>query len=230
MFAWLPNPLIIPVGLAIGILIAAPVGPVNVLCVQRAIERGTIGGVVAGSGAALADGLVALAAALGVSVVTGLVEYYRDPIQMIGGLALLLFGGRLMVSHPHVPQPQMTADASARAAIRETIWDLPKSFFLTITNPAAVLGLVAIFGGISSFVEVGGKIDALTMVAAIVTGSMIWWIGLSALVAYLRRSIDERWFAGVNRIAGGLLIAFGVVLLSELGWTVVTGEHIALAA
>ncbi len=73
----LPNPLIIPVGVIIGILVAAPVGPVNVLCIQRAIERGFWGGIAAGMGAMFGDGLIALCAALGVGAISGAVAYHR---------------------------------------------------------------------------------------------------------------------------------------------------------
>lgn len=227
MFDWLPNPFVVPVGLGIGVLIAAPVGPVNVLCIHRALSSGTLAGVVAGTGAALADGLIALFAALGVSALTGLVEAYRDPIQGLGGIALVLFGLRMLASRPHVGASSAIGANTVRGVILETIWDLPKAFFLTVTNPAAVLGLIAIFGGLSSFVEVRGKVDALTLVAAIVGGSMCWWIGLSAFVSRYRDRIDERWFARINHGAGVALILFAGVLLGELVIKAVTGAQVA---
>ncbi len=94
----IPNPFIIPVGLIIGILVAAPVGPVNVLCVQRAIERGFWGGLAAGIGAVLGDGLIALFAGLGVGAISGAIEHHRTAIQIVGGLALIAFGLKLLVT------------------------------------------------------------------------------------------------------------------------------------
>ena len=155
MFEWLPNPLVVPVGILIGILISAPVGPVNVLCIRRAIEFGVLGGLAAGLGAVLADGLIALAAALGVGAVSGLVETYRYVIQAIGGLALIVFAILLLRADRSV-EVQVTDDLD-RSSVAMIAGDLPKAFLLTITNPAAVLGLFAIFGGVSSFVEVRGK-------------------------------------------------------------------------
>ncbi|HRD77984.1 MAG TPA: LysE family transporter, partial [Hyphomicrobiaceae bacterium] len=166
-----PNPLIIPVGMFIGVLIAAPVGPVNVLCVQRALERGFWGGVAAGIGAVLGDGLIALLAALGVGAVSGAVAHYRSSIQIVGGLALLAFGVRLYFMRPNIVAPN--PEQEAKTSLRDFAWDIPQTFFLTITNPAAVLGLFAIFGGVSTFVNVDSWIDALTMVAAIVGGSLM---------------------------------------------------------
>ena len=136
---FIPNPLIIPVGLVIGILVAAPVGPVNVICIQRSLQRGFWGGVAAGAGAVLGDGLIALSAALGVGAISGAVKYHRVAIEAVGGLALLAFGIRLYLSAPRLIMNGGEAESPALGAY---LWDTAKSFFLTVTNPGAVLGLL----------------------------------------------------------------------------------------
>jgi threonine/homoserine/homoserine lactone efflux protein len=209
----IPNPLIIPVGLVIGVLIAAPVGPVNVLCIQRAIQRGFFGGVAAGIGAVLGDGLIALFAALGVGAISGAIKAWRNWIQVIGGLALLVFGLKLYLASPAVDGPMRTGDD--KASLADFAWDIPQTFFLTITNPGAVLGLFAIFGGISSFVEVSSYIDAFTMVAAIMGGSLVWWIVLSNMISRIRHKITAEGLSLINRIGGLLLGGFGMTLIGE---------------
>lgn len=209
-----PNPLIIPVGMIIGVLIAAPVGPVNVLCVQRAIERGFWGGMAAGLGAVLGDGLIALLAALGVGAVSGAIAHHRTAIQVIGGIALLAFGARLYFSRPNIIAPATAREEAA--SLKDFAWDIPQTFLLTVTNPAAVLGLFAIFSGVSSFVNVDSWVDALTMVAAIVGGSLAWWIVLSRLVGLIRHRITIDRLQTVNRVAGVLLICFGLILIGEI--------------
>ncbi len=214
MLELIPHPLILPVGLAVGVLIAAPVGPVNILCIQRAIERGFFAGIFAGLGAVLGDGLIALLAALGVGQITGAISRYRDVVQMIGGLVLAGFGVMLSRSKPRF----QTAEPSRAewSSLKDHIWDIPKTFLLTITNPGAVLGLVAIFGGVSSFVGVSSTIQALWLVAAIVVGSLAWWVFLSAMVARIRHKLTEQRLAGMNYWAGLVLVAFGAVLMAEL--------------
>jgi threonine/homoserine/homoserine lactone efflux protein len=212
---YIPNPLIIPIGLFAGILIAAPVGPVNVLCIQRAIERGFWGGIAASIGSVMGDALIALSAGLGVGTVAGAVETHRALIQLCGGLALIAFGIRLYLTPPRL---QATGEAAASARLRDVAWDIPQTFFLTITNPGAVLGLFAVFGGISTFVEVHSTIDVLLLVAAIVAGSMLWWVTLSNIIGRYRHQIDARTLHFVNRIAGLLLAVFGAVLIAEVIW------------
>jgi threonine/homoserine/homoserine lactone efflux protein len=212
---FIPNPLIIPVGFAVGVLIAAPVGPVNIICIQRAIAKGAFGGMAAGLGAVLGDGLIALAAALGVGLISGAITQYQTAIQLIGGIAIMVFGVKLYATEPVIEQAP-NGDEQRWATLVELIWDVPKTFFLTVTNPAAVLGLIAIFGGVSSFVEVRSRVDAFTMVAAIMIGSMAWWVFLSVLIGRLRGRLTLRSVGRINKVAGLLMIGFGVLLAGEL--------------
>jgi threonine/homoserine/homoserine lactone efflux protein len=210
----IPNPLIIPVGLLIGVLVAAPVGPVNVLCIQRAIERGFWGGIAAGLGAVLGDGLIAFLASFWVGTISGAVQYHRTAIQIVGGLALIGFGLKLYFTRPRLEALHPTHEENA--SLKDFAWDIPQTFFLTITNPGAVLGLFAIFGGVSTFVEVRSNVDALTMVAAIMSGSLAWWVTLSNLIGRFRHRLNAERLKLINQMAGLLLVSFGVVLVGEM--------------
>jgi threonine/homoserine/homoserine lactone efflux protein len=221
----LPNPLVLPIGFVIGILVAAPVGPVNILCIQRAISRGFWGGVAAGLGAVLGDGLIALMAAMGVGAISGVIDYHRTAIQVVGGLVLIGFGWRLYATAPSIDEGD--ENGNGNGSLRAYLWDIPKTFLLTVTNPGAVLGLFAIFGGISTFVEVTGPVEALLMVGAVMAGSLSWWVGLSYIVARLRHRLSFNRLALINRIAGLALVAFGLVLIGEIAYLWMTGSAIA---
>jgi threonine/homoserine/homoserine lactone efflux protein len=210
---FVPNPLIIPVGIVIGVLITAPLGPINVLSLQRAVERGFWGGVAAGLGVALGDGLIALLAALGVNAVSGAVRHHRFAIQSIGGIVLLLFATRLFFTEPRI-DPEKGTDENA--SLGDFAWDIPQMFFLTITNPGAVLGLFAVFSGVGTFVELETHVDVVTMVAAIMGGSLVSWITLSKLISGIRHRLDLNNLRLINRAAGVLMFGFGLMLLGEV--------------
>ena len=210
--AYIPNPLIIPVGVAMGILLAMPFGPINLLGIQRAVERGFFGGMAAGIGIMAGDGLIALGAALGVNAVSGALRQYRTVIQIVGGLALLGFGIRRYLTRAAVAMDAHTEKAS----IWDYVWDIPQTFILTITNPAALIGLIAIFGGVSSFVEIDSYIDAFTMVAAIMGGSFLYWFVVSQFIASIRHRLDVVRLGQINRVAGLVLIGFGCWLIAEM--------------
>jgi threonine/homoserine/homoserine lactone efflux protein len=195
-----------------GMLLAMPFGPVNLLGIQRAVERGFFGGMAAGLGIMAGDGLIALAAAMGVNAISGAIRQYRTAIQIIGGIALLGAGIKL-----YLTRAAIVMDTPAKkASLRDYAWDIPQTFFLTITNPGAVLALVAIFGGVSSFVEIESYVDALTMVAAIMGGSFLYWFLVSQFIAAIRHRLDVVRLGQINRIAGLVLIGFGCVLIGEM--------------
>lgn len=212
----IPNFLVIPIGVVIGVLVAAPVGPVNVLCIQRSIERGALGGIAAGLGAVLGDGLLALAAALGIGAVSGAIREHRAIIQVVGGIAMLAFGLKLYFTPPGL-QIQKT-DGKRDVRLIDFVWDIPQTFFLTITNPGALLGIVALIGAASTFVALDRTIDALVLVAAIVGGSLAWWVGLSHLIGRVRHHLDPKYLLQINRAAGLVLLVFGAAMLFELAW------------
>jgi len=221
-------------GLLIGVIVAAPVGPVNILCIQRTLERGFWAGVAAGFGAVLGDGLLAAAAAFGVTAISNLTSDYRTTIQLIGGAILLVFGMRLYLAAPRsAPQGSRWAELRRiaetipdmfRPLMRYQIWRIvphasviPQSFFLTVTNPGAILGMFAIFGGLGSLT--GGLtsyVEALTLVLAVMCGSLMWWIGLSHIISTVRHKLDEGRLQRINQIAGGVLVGFGFLLIGQL--------------
>ena len=212
----IPNPLIIPIGMIIGVLVAAPVGPVNILCIQRAIAQGLVGGVIAGLGAVLGDGLIALSAALSFGVIAEGIEHNRVVIQMIGGIVLFAFGWHLYRSPP--PTNGANTQQNENGGTRLHLWDIPKSFLLTVTNPGAVLGLFAIYGGISTYVGIETYVERLLLVAAIMGGSLCWWFGLASFVARVRHGLSEKRLTQINILAGLALVAFGALLLGELAF------------
>jgi threonine/homoserine/homoserine lactone efflux protein len=211
--SYLPNLfLIVPVGFVAGLLLALPFGPINLLGLQRAVERGFFGGMAAGIGIMLGDALIALCAALGVHTITGAIRNYRGAFQLIGGLALLAAGIKLYFA----PKSIATHVDVAKASLRDYAWDIPALFLLTITNPAAVLGLMAIYAGVSSFVEVDSILDALLLVASATGGSFVYWFVVSERIAFVRHRLDSVQLGRINALAGLILIGFGAVLAAEI--------------
>lgn len=222
-------------GLIIGVIISAPVGPVNIVCIQRTLERGFWGGLAAGLGAVLADGVIAAGAAFGLTAISGIMSENKQVIQLVGGLLIIGFGVKLYFARPKLTRQKQTSWAQLRRlvdwipgklrpALRFQIWRvlphasvIPQTFFLTITNPGAILGLFAIIGGIGSVM--GGiktYIEALILVFSIMAGSALWWAILSRIIETLRERINENRLKIINQIAGVVMLIFGGILCFEL--------------
>lgn len=198
----------IALGAAIGIITSAPVGPVNIMAIRNAVQRGTRDGFLVGLGAVLADTIYATVAVFGVSAVTGFIEGQVDVIKLVGGLLLIGFGTIVVRSHPHLESESGAANLWTEATA---------AFFLTLTNPGAVLGFVAIIGGLGSWrPEPGDHLGAMALVAGVSFGAAAWWGGLSLIVNRFSTKLDDRWLERANRIAGTLLVLFGLGIFLDL--------------
>lgn len=196
-------------GLAVGVVFSAPVGPVNILCVQRAFRSGFFAGLAAGWGAVAGDGLFASVAAFGITAVSGFIEGHSTWLQLIGGLLLIAFGIRTARAHPHLDEGEEETATLVRTAVA--------TFGMTITNPATVLGFLALFGSLGDWApKPGDWLGAGTFVVGVVAGGSTWWLAVAAAVAALRDHMTDRTLARINLVAGALLVLFGCAVLLRL--------------
>lgn len=201
-------------GLAIGFAVAAPVGPIGILCIRRTLVGGHMAGFVSGLGAAAADALYGLIAALGLTLVGEfLIDHVRG-LTLSGGLFLLYLGVAEWRSRP----PDLAvAPASNPIGLAG---DFTSTLFLTLANPMTILSFIAIFTGLG-VAGPGGAVGEdepdtarlATLVAGVFVGSAGWWLTLSSGVVLVRRHLNTGALVWMNRIAGSLIIGFGFYAL-----------------
>lgn len=194
-------------GLIIGFAIAAPVGPIGILCIQRSLHDGFKIGLMTGLGAALADGTYGLIAGFGLTSLSSLLVTHQFWIRIIGGLFLLYLGTKLFFTKPR--------EKSAGNSDKSSWHALGTTYLLTLTNPATILSFVAIFAGLGLGTMNPNHVDAVIMVSGITIGSAIWWFILSSGVAFfLHHRLSSTMMQGINRLSGIIIFAFGVFSLS----------------
>jgi threonine/homoserine/homoserine lactone efflux protein len=194
-------------GLAIGLSIAAPVGPIGVLCIRRTLADGRLAGLSTGLGAATADACYGVAAGFGLSVISTLLLRQSLWIRLVGGLFLCYLGIRTATAMPA---------AHAASAAGRTLWQSYLSALaLTITNPLTILSFAAVFAGVGVGAT-GGAAGAALLVSGVLVGSALWWLILSSTVGLLRTRITARALRWVNRCSGAALVAFGLLALASL--------------
>lgn len=195
-------------GFIIGISIAAPVGPIGVLCIRRTLANGRLAGFISGMGAASADMVYGAIAAFGLTAVTGLLVDNAFWLGVVGGLFLLYLGIKTFREKPSEKPAEAKADG---------LWSMYLStFFLTITNPMTILSFAAIFAGAMLGKTTGSP---LLMVAGVFAGSAAWWLTLSFIVGILRDRLTPAHMAWINRISGSIIIAFGAYALANAIYT-----------
>ena len=198
-------------GLIIGLSIAAPVGPIGVLCIRRTLADGRAIGFASGLGAATADAVYGAVAAFGLSLVTNALVEQRVWLQAGGGVFLCYLGVRTWRAVPHVASGG-PADGRGLAAA----W--ASTFALTLTNPTTIISFAAIFAGLGLGRRVGGYGAAPVMVLGVFLGSALWWLILSVGVGLFRSALTPDRLRWVNRCSGIIIAAFGVAALLSLMW------------
>lgn len=195
-------------GLVLGFSVAAPVGPIGVLCIRRTLASGRACGLASGLGAATADALYGLVAGLGLAFVADFLVGGQIWLRLVGGLFLLYLGAKTFIAAPP------DAAANTRANARDLASAYASTFALTVTNPLTILSFGVMFAGLGLAGRGGdGYAPALLLVAGVFLGSAAWWLTLSLAVGALRSKFDARRMRWVNRAAGLIIIAFGALVL-----------------
>lgn len=189
-------------GLSIGFAVAAPVGPIGILCINRSLHDGFKMGVATGCGAAIADGLYGAIAAFGLTFVSQFLLAHHHWIRVIGGILLAILGLRILLKRPAVETNILAPRKSLLRAFLTT-------FFLTLTNPMTILAFLAIFAGVGIGSANRSYIETFFLVLAVTLGSLAWWIFLCSSVSLMRHKIELRTLKWINRISGITIIIFG---------------------
>lgn len=197
-------------GLIIGFSIAAPVGPIGVLCIRRTLSEGRISGFASGLGAASADAVYGCIAGFGLTFVSGFLIGQQIWLRVIGGLFLCYLGIKTFLSRP--------AQQAASAKGNGLIGFYASTFFLTLTNPMTILSFVGIFAGLGVVSTHGNFLSAGILVFGVFSGSALWWLLLSSGVGLFRKKFTPSGLAWVNKISGLIITAFGLVALLSLRW------------
>jgi len=197
-------------GLGLGVMVAAPVGPVGLLCVRRTVQKGLLIGFASGFGAAFADAFFGALAALGVTAITDVLQVYNDPIHVLGGLFLLFVAWHTWRDKPRA----INAEEVEKKYLKRLHIKLggafrawATSFVITLTNPATLFGVLAVVATLGGLDERHGS---GAIIAGIFTGSSLWWLMLSGGVALFRKRFTEKGVTTLNRFTAVVLV--GVAL------------------
>lgn len=193
-------------GVLLGLAVAAPVGPIGVLCIQRSMAAGFWAGFSGGIGTAVADAVYAALAAAGFAALAAVTDGAAGDWLRWGGAAFIAWLGWRTLMAPAATQAVDTAGS-------ERPWRLfAVTFALTMSNPTTILSFVALFAGLG-LAQDASAAAVSAAVSGVFLGSLLWWAILAGGVSALRQRINEQWKGWINRVAGAVLIAFAVALV-----------------
>jgi threonine/homoserine/homoserine lactone efflux protein len=198
-------------GLIVGFVIAAPVGPIGVLCARRTLTHGRRAGFFSGMGAATADSLYGFVAAFGLTFVSDFLIGHGVLLRLVGGSLLCYIGIKTLLSKPE-------RRSLFRIRRKRYAGMYASTFFLTLTNPMTIFSFAAVFAGFGLAGARGSIVSAGTLVLGVFLGSGIWWLFLVGIISLFKRRFEHHELHWVNRIAGLIIAASGVLALLSLEW------------
>jgi threonine/homoserine/homoserine lactone efflux protein len=198
-------------GLILGFVIAAPVGPIGILCAKRTLTHGRRAGFASGMGAATADAIYGFIAAFGLTFVAHLLHTHQPWLRLAGGVLLFFLGVKSFLADP-------CRDRVAGMSGRQYAGIYTSTFFLTLTNPMTIFSFAAVFTAFGLAGAKGSLLAAAILIGGVFLGSGIWWLFLVGVFSLFKHRFGQEHLRWVNRIAGLILAFTGIVALFSLDW------------
>ena len=195
-------------GAVIGFSIAAPVGPIGVLCIRRTLAEGRVSGLLSGLGAATADAIYGSMAGFGLTFISRILLSHLVWFRLAGGVFLCYLGLKTFLARP--------CERAVSTKGNGLLGAYASTFFLTLTNPMTILSFAAIFAGLGVASARGNYFSAGLLVFGVFLGSTLWWLSLSSGVCVFRTKFNPRGLRWVNRISGIIITGFGLLALLSL--------------
>jgi threonine/homoserine/homoserine lactone efflux protein len=205
-------------GAVIGFLVAAPVGPVAVLCIQRTLadDRGV--GYSTGLGAAIADTVFGALAIFSVAFVQSFLSDHHDLVRLVGGVVLVIMGAWGIFGRKKVRRSEEAAQRP-RVDHATLLQAFASAFIVTILNPITILAFISIFATVGVSVKTEGLIDSWILIFGVFIGALFWWGLLVSITAIFRQRFTDKGLRWLNRLSGLLILGFGVYALGLAIWS-----------
>jgi len=194
-------------GIAIGFIMAIPIGPIGIMCIRKTLTEGRLSGLIIGLGAATADLFYGCVAVFGLTVISDTLSDQRIWIRIVGGALLLFLGIKTFRAQPKDPKLKISGSGRLRSYFTVVV--------LTLTNPLTIFAFIAVFAafglgdGLSFF-------SAVVLVAGVFIGSCLWFFLLTSGTILFRKKLDLVGLKWVNKIAGILIIISGFIVIGSL--------------
>jgi len=192
-------------GAGVGLAVAAPVGPIGLLCIRRTLARGWASGVRSGLGAAAADATYGMMVAAGLSATGVLVRHARG-MQVVGGLLIARLGA-LAIRARLDTAPARAAQAGSWGS--GALGEFASTYVLTISNPMTIVAFAGLVAGLGAAVG-GGAVAPYVLVAGVFAGSALWWLVLASLAVFARRLLADRLTRWIELVSGLVLLGWGL--------------------
>ncbi len=189
-------------GIGVGLAVAAPVGPIGILCIRRTLTEGRATGLATGFGAASADAVYGMIAATGLAI-SGVLVSHADLLRVGGGTLIALLG-ILSLRTFFLNRTAVEVVTSSRGLLGAFI----TTFALTLGNPTTILAFVGLIAGLGA--TIASPLAPYLLVVGVFIGSAIWWLFLVHVALAVKTRLTPAITRWLDLISGTVLLGWGL--------------------
>lgn len=199
-------------GIGFGIALSAPVGPINIIVLRRALFGKATDGFLIGLGGAFGDAFYAALAAFGLNAIFDMIEEHETSLKIVGGIIMLIFAYRIWKAHPHIDR------TPKQGGVKRGMFG---SLVLTLTNPGVFLGFVGLYtlaglGSLGNGTSWWLNMNAMMLTSGVFLGAASWWATLVIMAQKFREKINDKLLESINHVSAAVIGLFAVVTLGSV--------------
>ncbi len=194
-------------GISFGFILSAPVGPVNIICLRRALFGKALDGFLIGVGAAVGDVFYAGLAAFGLKAIFSIIEENSLILKLLGGIVMLVFAYKIWRSHPHLDKEPITGGVFKGAL---------GALAVTLADPAIFLGFLGLYSLVGIREGQSFSTGTLALLSGVFAGALIWWVTLVLLTRRFRDKVNDSLLEKVNHVSAGIIGLFAISTLLSM--------------
>jgi threonine/homoserine/homoserine lactone efflux protein len=193
-------------GFLIGLIVAAPLGPIGIISLQRTFSKGYLAGVFSGLGISTADAIYGAFAVFGVTAMSSFLLSQQLWLRIIGGMVICGFGIRI---YSQAGYQKMAASANNKSCFGAYF----SALVLTLVNPALIISFAAIFASLG--ITRTNHYASILLIVGVFSGSAIWWVFLSGIASRLQKRFTDSFIRKINQVSGFLIAGFGIMMVGS---------------
>ena len=192
-------------GTLFGFLLSAPVGPVNILCMRRALFGRARDGFFIGLGASAGDAFYAALAAFGLNAIFNLIKSHETFLMLVGSLIMAIFAVRIWRDRPHLDKEPL------EGKVKRSMFG---ALVITLTNPGVFVGFLGLYtvAGIGDLGVGPNRAyeDAAALTGGVFVGAALWWAVLAIGTKAFKDKFNDDLLVKINHISSGFIGLFAL--------------------
>ncbi len=192
-------------GIATGIILSLPFGPVGLYCMEKTLTEGKKDGFLMALGMVTSDVVYGLIAFFFINQAEEFILRYELFFKGLVGLCLVILGIKKLRTPVVIKKPTKIN--------KYNIQNYFSGFFLSVINVTGIVTIIFIYTLLS---VVGDADNYLLLAGGIGTAGVISWFINVQVLTYFKRFVTDDLLIKLSKISSFIILTFGIIALGYI--------------